>query len=71
MEEVEFWQGKYEEAMKTIRKIKRRYPHDLETLSDEETEEFSPQSPPHKLATHASLTYVIPNDVEGQEQFFF
>jgi hypothetical protein len=25
-EEVEFWQGKYEEAMKTIRKMKRRYP---------------------------------------------
>jgi hypothetical protein len=23
MEEVEFWQGKYEEAMKTIRKMKR------------------------------------------------
>jgi hypothetical protein len=23
---VEFWQGKYEEAMRTIRKMKRRYP---------------------------------------------
>jgi hypothetical protein len=63
MEEVEFWQGKYEEAMKTIRKIKHRYPHDLETLSDEETEEFSPQSPPHKLATHAVflLSYSVRN----------
>jgi hypothetical protein len=53
--------------MKTIRKMKRRYPHDLETLSDEETEEFSPHSPPHKLATCAPPAYVIPNDVEGQE----
>jgi hypothetical protein len=67
IEEVEFLQGKYEEAMKTIRKMKRRYPHDLETLSDEETEEFSPHSPPHKLATCAPPAYVIPNDVEGQE----
>jgi hypothetical protein len=45
-EEVEFWQGKYEEAMKTIRKMKRRYPQDLETLLDEETEEFSKHSLP-------------------------
>jgi hypothetical protein len=36
-EEVEFWQGKYEEAMRTIRKMKHRYPQDMETLSDEET----------------------------------
>jgi hypothetical protein len=64
-EEVEFWQGKYEEAMKTIRKMKRRYPQDLETLSDEETEEFSPHSLPRKLATRAPLADVIPNDVEG------
>jgi hypothetical protein len=35
--EVEFWQGKYEEAMRTIRKMKHRYPQDMETLSDEET----------------------------------
>jgi hypothetical protein len=45
-EEVEFWQGKYEEAMKTIRKMKHHYPQDWETRSDEETEEFSPHSPP-------------------------
>jgi hypothetical protein len=45
-EEVEFWQEKYEEAMRTIRKMKRRHPQDLETLSDEETEEFTPHSPP-------------------------
>jgi hypothetical protein len=64
-EEVKFWQGKYEEAMKTIRKMKHRYPQDLETLSDEETEEFSPHSPPRKLATRAPPAYVIPNDVEG------
>jgi hypothetical protein len=68
---VEFWQGKYEEAMKTIRKMKRRCAQDLETLLDEETEEFSLHSPPRKLATRAPPAYVIPNDVEGQEQFFF
>jgi hypothetical protein len=66
-EEVEFWQGKYEEAMKTIRKMERHYPQDLETLSNEETEEFSLHSPPCKLATCAPPAYVIPNDVEGQE----
>jgi hypothetical protein len=47
--------------------MKRRCPQDLETLSDEETEEFSPHLPPHKMATHAPPTYVIPNDVEDQE----
>jgi hypothetical protein len=31
-EEVEFWHGKYEEAMKTVQKMKRRYPQDLETF---------------------------------------
>jgi hypothetical protein len=64
---VEFWQEKYEEAMKTIRKMKRRYPQDLETFSDEETEEFSPHSPPRKMATRAPHVHIIPNDVEGQE----
>jgi hypothetical protein len=64
---VEFWQGKYEEAIKTIQKMKRRYPHDLETLSDEETEGFSPHSPPCNMATCAHPAYVIPKDVEGQE----
>jgi hypothetical protein len=68
---VEFWQGKYEEAMKTIRKMKRRCAQDLETLLDEEKEEFSLHSPPRKLATRAPPAYVIANDVEGQEQFFF
>jgi hypothetical protein len=67
MEEVEFWQGKYEEAMKTIQKMKRRCPRDLETLLDEETGEFSPHSPPRKMATRAPPAYIIPNDVEGQE----
>jgi hypothetical protein len=67
MEEVEFWQGKYEEAMKTIRKMKHRYPQDLETFSGEEIEEFSPHSPPHKMATRAPPAYIIPNDVEDQE----
>jgi hypothetical protein len=53
--------------MKTIRKMKRRCPQDLETLSDEETEEFSPHSPPRRLATRAPPAYVIPNDDEGRE----
>jgi hypothetical protein len=66
-EEVEFWQGKYEEAMKTIQKMKRHCPQDWESCFDEETEEFSPHSPPHKMATRAPPTYIIPNDVEGQE----
>jgi hypothetical protein len=66
-EEVLFWQGKYEEAMKTIRKMKRCCPQDLETLLDEETDELSPHSPPRKMATRAPPAYVILNDVEGQE----
>jgi hypothetical protein len=66
-EEVEFWQLKYEEAMNTIRKMKRHYPQDLETFSDEETEEFSPHSPPRKMAMRAPPVHIIPNDVEGQE----
>jgi hypothetical protein len=47
--------------------MKSRYPRDLETLSDEETEEFTPHSPPHKMAMHAPPTYIIPNDVEDQD----
>jgi uncharacterized HAD superfamily protein len=61
-EEVEFWQEKYEEAMKIIQKLKRRCPQDLETLSKEETEEFTLASPPHKMATRAPPVYVIPNN---------
>jgi prefoldin subunit 5 len=41
MEEVEFWQEKFEEAMKTIQKLKRHYSQGVETLSNEETEEFT------------------------------
>jgi hypothetical protein len=66
-EEVEFWQGKYEEAMKIIRKMKHHYPQDLETFSDEETEEFSPHSLPCKMDMRAPSVHIIPNDVEGQE----
>jgi hypothetical protein len=62
MEEVEFWQEKYEEAMKTILKLKHHYPQGVETLSNEETEEFTLASPPHKMVTHAPLVYVIPNN---------
>jgi hypothetical protein len=59
-EEVEFWQEKYEEAMKTIQKLKRRCPQDLATLFDEDTDELTPASPPHKMATRAPPVYVIP-----------
>jgi hypothetical protein len=62
MEEVEFWQEKFEEAMKTIRKLKRHCPQDVETLSNEETEEFTPALPPRKIATRAPPIYVIPNN---------
>jgi hypothetical protein len=53
--------------MNTIRKINHRYPQDLETLLDEEAEEFSSHSSPCKMATRPPPTYIIPNDVEGQE----
>jgi hypothetical protein len=58
-EEVEFWQEKYEEAMKIIRKMKRQ---GMETLFEEETEEFTPASPPHKMVTRAPPVYVISNN---------
>jgi hypothetical protein len=60
--EVEFWQEKYEEAMKTIRKLKHHCSQGMETLFDEETKEFTPTSPPHKMVTRAPLVYVIPNN---------
>jgi hypothetical protein len=58
---VEFWQKKYEEVMKTIWKLKHHCPQDLETLS-EETEKFTPASPPRKMATCAPPVYVVPNN---------
>jgi hypothetical protein len=67
MEEVEFWQEKYEEAMKTIRMLKCHYPQDVQTLSEEETEEFTLASPPRKMATCAPLVYVIPNNDDDWE----
>jgi hypothetical protein len=60
--EVEFWQEKYEEAMKIVWKLKRHCPKVLETLSREETGEFTPASPPHNMATRAHPVYVIPNN---------
>jgi hypothetical protein len=60
MEKVEFCQEKYEEAMKTIWKLKCHYPQDLETLSKEETEEFTLSSPPRKI--RAPPVYVISNN---------
>jgi hypothetical protein len=66
-EEVDFWQGKYREAMKTIWKTKHHCPQDQETRYDAETEEFSPHSLPRKMAMHAPPTYILPNDIEGRE----
>jgi hypothetical protein len=60
-EEVELWQGKYEEAMKMTRKLKRHYPQEVGMISNEETEEFTPASPPPKMATCAPPVYIIPN----------
>jgi hypothetical protein len=56
-EEVEFWQEKYEEAMKIIQNLKRHYPQGVETLSKEEIEDFTPTSPPCRMATHAPPVY--------------
>jgi hypothetical protein len=60
--EVEFWQEKHEEAMKTIRKLKHCCPQGMEMLYEEETEEFTPISPPRKMATRAPPVYVIPKN---------
>jgi hypothetical protein len=62
MEEVEFRQQKYEEVIKTIQKLKHHCPRGMKTLSDEETEEFTPASPPRKMVARAPLVYVIPNN---------
>jgi hypothetical protein len=37
MEEVEFWQEKYEEAMKIVQRLKHHYPQDMETLFEKDT----------------------------------
>jgi hypothetical protein len=71
MEEVEFWQEKYEEAMKTIWKLKRHYPQGMETLSNEETKEFTLASPPRKVATRAPPVYVIPDNDDDYELLLF
>jgi hypothetical protein len=48
--------------MKIIRMLKCHYPQDMETLSMEEAEEFTPASPPLKMATHAHLVNIIPHN---------
>jgi hypothetical protein len=48
--------------MKTIQKLMHHYPQGVETLSNEETKEFTLASPPRKMVTHASPFYVIPNN---------
>jgi hypothetical protein len=45
--------------MKIVRKLKRHCPQDVETLSVEETKEFTPASPPRKMSTRAPPVYVI------------
>jgi hypothetical protein len=62
IEEVEFWQEEYEEAMKIIRKLKHRCPQGVETLFNEEIEEFTPASPSRKMETREPPVYVIPNN---------
>jgi hypothetical protein len=47
--------------------MKHHCPQDWVTCFDEAIEEFSPHSPPHKMATRAPPAYIIPNDVEGQD----
>jgi hypothetical protein len=48
--------------MKTILKLKHHCPEGVETLFEEETEEFTPASPPRKVETHAPPIYVVPNN---------
>jgi hypothetical protein len=60
--EVKFWQEKYEEAMKIIHKLKCHCPQGMETLSEEEMEEFTPASLPRKMVSRAPPLYVIPNN---------
>jgi hypothetical protein len=48
----------------TIRKLKHHCPQGVETLSNEETEEFTLASPPCKMATRAPPVYVIPNNYD-------
>jgi hypothetical protein len=48
--------------MKIIQKLKHSCPQGMETLSEEEMEEFTPASPPHKMATRAPPVYVTPNN---------
>jgi hypothetical protein len=62
IEEVKLWQEKYEEAMKIVQKPKHRCPQGMETLSQEETKEFTPASPPRKMATRPPPVYIIPNN---------
>jgi hypothetical protein len=62
MEEVELWQEKLEEAMKIIQKMKCHYPKGVQTLYEEETEEFTLASQPRKMVTRAPPIYVIPNN---------
>ncbi|GJM91706.1 hypothetical protein PR202_ga08110 [Eleusine coracana subsp. coracana] len=64
IEGLEFWQEKYEEAMKTVRKLKRHLPEDEELSSNEELEEKTWSSSPRKMASRAPPAYIIPNSNE-------
>jgi hypothetical protein len=48
--------------MNIVSKLKCHCPQDMETLAEEETEEFTPASPPRKMATRAPPVYIIPNN---------
>jgi hypothetical protein len=53
--------------MKIIWKLKRHCPQGMETLFEEETEEFTHASPPCKMATRAPPVYIIPNNDDDYE----
>jgi hypothetical protein len=69
-EELEFWQEKYEEAMKIVRKLKCHCPQGVEIHSDEETEEFTPARPPHQIVIRAPPVYITPNNDDDWESLF-
>jgi hypothetical protein len=51
--------------MKTILKLKCHCPQGVEILSEDEIEEFTPTSPPHKMVIRAPPVYFIPNNDDG------
>jgi hypothetical protein len=62
---------KCEDTMKVMQNMKHHCPQDKKTHWDEETEEFTPTSPPRKMAARAPLVYVIPNNDDDYELLLF